>query len=192
MSSSPVRYNRVAIALHWIVATLVIGQFALGWLMQEIAKQPPGARAAAFNFHKSLGLTLLALMLLRLTWRLTHKPPALPAAMPAWQSRLAHGTHWLIYATLIALPLVGYLGSEFSGYPVKYFGIALPAWLGKNPQAKDFMSLAHLTLTWVLAGAVTLHLAGVVKHGLVDSDGLLARMGIGRSKPATSSSPRSA
>jgi len=192
MSSSPVRYNRVAIALHWIVATLVIGQFALGWLMQEIAKQPPGARAAAFNFHKSLGLTLLALMLLRLTWRLTHKPPALPAAMPAWQSRLAHGTHWLIYATLIALPLVGYLGSEFSGYPVKYFGIALPAWLGKNPQAKDLMSLAHLTLTWVLAGAVTLHLAGVVKHGLVDSDGLLARMGIGRSKPATSSSPRSA
>jgi len=192
MSSSPVRYNRVAIALHWIVATLVIGQFALGWLMQEIAKQPPGARAAAFNFHKSLGLTLLALMLLRLTWRLTHKPPALPAAMPAWQSRLAHGTHWLIYATLIALPLVGYLGSEFSGYPVKYFGIALPAWLGKNPQAKDLMSLAHLALTWVLAGAVTLHLAGVVKHGLVDSDGLLARMGIGRSKPATSSSPRSA
>jgi cytochrome b561 len=131
-------------------------------------------------------------MLLRLTWRLTHKPPALPAAMPAWQSRLAHGTHWLIYATLIALPLVGYLGSEFSGYPVKYFGIALPAWLGKNPQAKDLMSLAHLTLTWVLAGAVTLHLAGVVKHGLVDNDGLLARMGIGRSKPATSSSPRSA
>jgi len=192
MSSSPVRYNRVAIALHWIVATLVIGQFALGWLMQEIAKQPPGARAAAFNFHKSLGLTLLALMLLRLTWRLTHKPSALPAAMPAWQSRLAHGTHWLIYATLIALPLVGYLGSEFSGYPVKYFGIALPAWLGKNPQAKDLMSLAHLTLTWVLAGAVTLHLAGVVKHGLVDNDGLLARMGIGRSKPATSSSPRSA
>jgi len=192
MSSSPVRYNRVAIALHWIVATLVIGQFALGWLMQEIAKQPPGARAAAFNFHKSLGLTLLALMLLRLTWRLTHRPPALPAAMPAWQSRLAHGTHWLIYATLIALPLVGYLGSEFSGYPVKYFGIALPAWLGKNPQAKDLMSLAHLTLTWVLAGAVTLHLAGVVKHGLVDNDGLLARMGIGRSKPATSSSPRSA
>jgi len=192
MSSSPVRYNRVAIALHWIVATLVIGQFALGWLMPEIAKQPPGARAAAFNFHKSLGPTLLALMLLRLTWRLTHKPPALPAAMPAWQSRLAHGTHWLIYATLIALPLVGYLGSEFSGYPVKYFGIALPAWLGKNPQAKDLMSLAHLTLTWVLAGAVTLHLAGVVKHGLVDNDGLLARMGIGRSKPATSSSPRSA
>ena len=189
MSANPTRYSRVAIALHWLVAALVVGQFALGWLMQEIAKQPPGPRAAAFNFHKSLGLTLLALMLLRLAWRATHAPPPLPAAMPAWQSRLAHGTHWLLYATLIALPLVGYLGSEFSGYPVKYFGITLPTWLGKNPQAKDWMSGAHLTLTWVLAGTVTLHLAGVVKHGLVDGDGLLARMGIGRPRGAISSTP---
>src|SRR5213078_4617750 len=100
------------IALHWTVMALVAGQFALGWLMQQIAKDPPGQRAAAFNFHKSLGLTILALMLVRLAWRLAHRPPAMPA-MPAWQSGLARGTHWMLYATLIALPLVGYLGSEF-------------------------------------------------------------------------------
>ena len=188
MASHPARYSRVAIALHWIAAALVAGQFALGWLMQAIAKDPPGQRAAAFNFHKSLGLTLLALMLARWIWRATHAPPPFPGTMPVWQSRLAHGTHWLLYATLIALPVVGYLGSEFSGYPVRYFGIALPSWLGKNPQAKEWMSVAHLTLTWVLAGAVLLHLAGVVKHGLIDDDGLLARMGIGRPK-ATSSPP---
>jgi cytochrome b561 len=190
MAPNPTRYSRVAIALHWLVAALVLGQFALGWLMQSIAKDPPGQRAAAFNFHKSIGLTLLALMLVRLAWRATHRPPPLPATMPRWQSRLAHGTHWLLYATLLALPLAGYLGSEFSGYPVKYFGIALPQWLGKNPHAKDLMSLAHLTLTWVLAGAVVLHLAGVVKHGLVDDDGLLSRMGIGQ--PRAPSSPPAA
>jgi cytochrome b561 len=184
----PGRYGSVAIALHWIVAALVLGQFALGWLMQEIPKDPPGQRAATFNFHKSLGLTILALMLLRLGWRVTHRPPAfLP--MPGWQARLARGVHWLLYAALIALPVVGYLGSEFSGYPVKYFGLTVPSWLGKNPQAKDMMSLAHLALTWVLAGAVALHLAGVVKHVIIEGDGLLARMGVGRPK-ATSSPPR--
>lgn len=187
----PARYTKVAIALHWIVMALVVGQFALGWLMQEIPKDPPGQRAATFNFHKSLGLTILALMLLRLAWRLTHRPPALPP-MPAWQGWLARGTHGLLYATLIALPVVGYLGSAFSGYPVKYFGLTLPSWTGKDAQLKDLMSLAHLTLTWVLAGAVTLHLAGVLKHGLIDSDGLLARMGIGPPADATSSTPPAA
>lgn len=192
MAANPTRYTRVAITLHWIIAALVAGQFALGWLMQEIAKQPPGPRATAFNFHKSLGLTLLALMLLRLMWRSTHSPPPMPVSMPTWQRRLALGTHWLLYATLVALPLTGYLGSAFSGYPVKFFGIELPSWSGKNPGAKELMEVAHLTLTWILAGAVTLHLAGVVKHGLIDDDGLVARMGIGRAPEATSSSPPAA
>jgi cytochrome b561 len=173
------RYSRVAIALHWIVALLVVAQFALGWLMQGISKDPPGQRAAFFNVHKSIGLTILLLMLARLGWRLAHRPPPMPA-MPRWHSLAAHATHWTLYATLIALPLVGYLGSEFSGYPVKYFGIVLPSWAGKNAQAKELMSVAHLALTWVLAGAVALHLAGVVKHALIDDDGLVARMGIAR------------
>ena len=193
MDAYPERYSRVAIALHWIIALLVAGQFALGWLMQEIPKDPPGQRAAIFNFHKSIGLTILLLMLVRLGWRLAHRPPPMPPGMPAWQTAAARATHWLLYATLIGLPLAGYLGSVFSGYPVKYFGITLPAWAGKNAQAKELMSAAHLTLTWVLAGAVTLHLAGVVKHALIDDDGLVARMGIGRARPTSSppAAPRS-
>ena len=178
------RYSRVAIALHWIVAVLVTAQFALGWLMQQIAKQPPGPRAEAFNLHKSIGLTLLLLMALRALWRAYHRPPAFPP-MPRWQARAATTTHWVLYATLIALPLTGYLGSEFSGYPVKLFGLALPSWAGKYPQGKEAMEVAHLALGWVLAGAVTLHLAGVVKHVLIERDALLARMGIGRPTPTS-------
>jgi cytochrome b561 len=170
------RYTTVAILLHWVIAALVLAQFPLGWWMQEIPKQPPGPRVEAFNLHKSLGLLIVALMFARIAWRLGHPAPRLPA-MPPWQARLAHATHALLYVVLVALPLTGYLGSEFSGYPVKFFGIVLPAWAGKNVALKDWMSAAHLALAWALALAFALHMAGVAKHTFVHRDGLLRRMG---------------
>ncbi len=169
------RYTRVAVALHWLVAAIVLGQFALGWWMQEIPKQPPGPRVEAFNLHKSIGLVVLALMLARIAWRLGHRPPALPA-MPRWQARLALATHFLLYAALVALPLTGYLGSAFSGYPVTFFGLALPQWAGKNAALKDWMSGAHLAVAWTLAVLFAFHMGGVAKHVLLDRDGLLRRM----------------
>jgi cytochrome b561 len=169
------RYTTVAIVLHWLIAAIVLGQFALGWWMQEIPKQPPGPRAEAFNLHKSIGLVVFALMLVRMGWRLGHPPPPLPA-MPPWQARLAHATHILLYAVLIALPVAGYLGSVYSGYPVKFFGMALPVWGAKNAELKELMSAAHLWLGWTLALAFALHMAGVAKHTFVNRDGLLRRM----------------
>lgn len=173
------RYTRTAIVLHWAVALLAFAQFAWGWWMQGIAKIPQGPRVDAFNLHKSVGLTILMLMLLRTLWRLTHRPPPLPA-MPLWQSRLAHGSHFVMYAALITLPLAGYLGSVFSGYPVKYFGWTLPAWGGKHPELKDVMSAVHLWAGWILAAVVSLHVAGALKHALIERDGLLARIGLRR------------
>jgi cytochrome b561 len=170
------RYTAVAVVLHWLIAALVLAQFAFGWWMQTIPKDPPGMRAGAFNLHKSVGLTILALMLLRLAWRLAHRPPALPA-MPAWQARLARATHVGLYVLLIALPLTGYIGSSFSGYPVKLFGLALPSWAPKNVAVKDWMSSAHLAIGWALAAAFALHVTGALKHALLDHDGVLARMG---------------
>lgn len=170
------RYTTVAVVLHWIVALVVIGQFALGWLMQEIPKSPPGQRAAVFNVHKSIGITILALMLVRLAWRYTHPPPALPP-MPRWQAWTALANHRFLYALLIVMALAGYLGSSFSGYPVRFFGIALPSWAAKNDALKELMSNVHLVCAWLLATAVALHLAAVAKHALVDHDAILARMG---------------
>src|SRR5512147_1487394 len=114
-SDAPARYTRTAIALHWLIAILVLGQFAWGWWMQGIPKQPVGPRVDAYNLHKSIGLTILALMLVRLVWRLGHRPPALPP-MPLWQAVAARSNHAVLYAVLVALPLAGYLGSAFSGY----------------------------------------------------------------------------
>jgi cytochrome b561 len=174
-SASEGRYTGFAIGLHWLVAALVIGQIAWGWAMQEIPKQPPGLRADAFNVHKSIGLTIFAFMLIRLGWRLAHPPPPLPP-IPRWQRLLANGNHAVLYLALFAMPIAGYLGSVFSGYPVKAFGLTLPAWGWKDEELKTAMSAVHLGTSWVLVAAIALHLAGVLKHALVDRDGLLRRM----------------
>jgi cytochrome b561 len=176
------RYTRTAVVLHWIIAALVIGQFAWGWWMQEIPKQPPGARADAFNLHKSFGLLLLGLMLARLGWRIAHPAPPLPP-MPSWEAMLAKTTHVVLYLALFVMPLSGYLGSVFSGYPVKWFGVTLPAWGWKDPAIKDWMSAVHLTASWVLLCATVLHVAGALRHALA-RDGVMSRMAF---EPAGSS-----
>lgn len=171
------RYTTLAVVLHWLVAALVVAQVAFGWWMQTIPKSPPGLRAEAFNLHKSAGMVIFALTLLRLGWRARHPPPVLPQ-MPRWQSMAARVTHIGLYVLLIALPLTGYLGSAFSGYPVKLFGVALPMWAAKNEAVKAWMSSAHLAVSWALLAAFALHVLGVLKHALWDHDGVMRRMSV--------------
>jgi cytochrome b561 len=169
------RYTRTAAVLHWSIAALVLFMIALGWSMQAIPKVPVGPRVDAFNLHKSIGLSLLALMVLRIAWRAGHPPPAL-GPMPRWQARTAVAVHALLYVCLFVQPLTGYLGSAFSGYAVKIYGVVLPVWAAKNEALKDAMSVAHLANSWVLVTTLALHLSGVAKHALVDRDGTLRRM----------------
>jgi cytochrome b561 len=170
-----------------LVAVLVIVQVAWGWAMQEIPKQPPGLRADAFNVHKSIGLAIFALMLIRLGWRLAHPPPPLPP-MPRWQRLLANGNHALLYLALFVMPIAGYLGSVFSGYPVRAFGVTLPAWGWKDDGVKAAMSAVHLGTSWVLLAAIALHFAGALKHAFVDGDGVLRRMWPARDGPRRAAS----
>ena len=180
-SDATARYTRTAIALHWTIAALVIVQFAWGWWMQEIPKQPVGPRVDAFNLHKSVGMTILALMVVRILWRIGHHPPPLPP-MRSWQARAARLTHIGLYVLLVIHPLSGYLGSEFSGYPVKYFGMVLPAWGWKDEGIKDFMSAVHFAGAITIGTLVVLHVAGALWHAWALRDGLLARMGVGRAR----------
>jgi cytochrome b561 len=168
------RYTTTAVVVHWIVAAIVFAQFAFGWLMQQIPKSPPGMRADAFNFHKSVGLCILALMLFRLGWRLAHPAPPLPA-MARWRACAAKANHAALYATLFVMPLAGYLGSVFSGYPVKWFGITLPAWGAKMPAVKELMSDIHLAASFVLLTLVAVHIAAALMHAF-HRDGIFARM----------------
>lgn len=170
------RYDRTAIALHWIVAALALAQIALGWWMIEIPKDPPGLRAPWFNLHKSIGMTIGLLMLARLAWRLRHPAPPLPASMPRWQVLAAHTNHWLLYACLIVQPIIGYLGSSFTKYPIKYFGYTLPRWGWDAPALKDLCSTAHFWLACTITALVALHVGAALKHLLLDRDGVFQRM----------------
>jgi cytochrome b561 len=177
------RYTGTAITLHWLIAIAVLGLIGWGWWMQTIPKLPQGPRVDAFNLHKSVGMTVLLLMLARIAWRARHPPPPFPP-MPRWESRLAHAVHILIYVCLIVQPLSGYLGSAFSGYPVRFFGIVLPAWAAKNDTLKEALSVVHLVNSWVLIGALALHFAGSIKHAWLDRDGAFRRMWPGTSRDA--------
>ena len=98
--------------------------------------------------------------------------------MPRWQTLAARTNHVVLYAMMLAMPLSGYLGSVFSGYPIKWFGVALPAWGGSDPAIKELMSVVHLTTSWILLVSMCLHVMGTIKHALA-GDRVMARMGIG-------------
>jgi YVTN family beta-propeller protein len=172
----PERYGRVAVTLHWVVAVLVLCQISLGWWMLDLPKSPPGLRAGWFNVHKSIGLTIGLLVLLRLAWRIGHPPPPLPASMPRWQARAARASHFLLYAALVAQPLVGYLGSSFTPYPIKYFGIRLPHWGWDAPALKELCSAVHFGLACLITTLVALHIAAALRHLFVKRDRVFQRM----------------
>ncbi|MDD2712762.1 MAG: cytochrome b/b6 domain-containing protein, partial [Simplicispira sp.] len=114
------RYSTTAIALHWLLAGALVALFSLGWYMTELPFSPQ--RLKLYNWHKWAGVAILALSLVRLLWRLTHRPPALPAAMeramPGWQKAAHHGTHHLMYALFFAVPLIGWAYSSAAGFPI--------------------------------------------------------------------------
>jgi cytochrome b561 len=175
VSERGTRYTMTAIALHWLIAAAVVGLIGWGWWMQTIPKNPVGPRVDAFNLHKSMGMTVMLLMLARVAWRAGHAPPPF-TPMPRWQAQLARAVHLLLYVCLIVQPVSGYLGSAFSGYPVRFFGIVLPAWAPKNDALKESLSVIHLVDSWVLVGALALHFAGSIKHALLQRDGAFWRM----------------
>jgi cytochrome b561 len=173
------RYPLTVVALHWVTAVAVVGLVVLGWWMQAIPKDPVGPRADAYNLHKSIGLTVLVLMFLRLGWRIARRPPELPP-LPAWQAWAARAVHALLYVLMFVDAFSGYLGSAVSGFPVKYFGVTLPAWVGANPMLKEACSVVHLVASWGLVVVIALHLVATLYHQWVLRDGLLWRMWPGR------------
>lgn len=171
---SPTHYTRTAIALHWLLAAALIGSFGVGLYMTGLPLSPQ--RLKLYNWHKWAGITILALSAVRLAWRLTHRPPA-DVAMPAWQQRAAHWAHRALYALFFAVPLAGWAYSSAAGFPVVVFGVLpLPDFVPADKALAEAIKPVHAILAWTLATVVLVHVAGALKHHLVDRDGLLARM----------------
>jgi len=169
-------YTRTAVVLHWLIAIGLIAQIALGLWMLGIPKDPPGVRAWWFNIHKSIGITLGVLIILRTGWRFTHQAPPLPAALPRWQRVTATASHHLLYLCMLVMPLSGYLGSSFTKYPIVFFGTKLPHWGWDSPVLKDLCSSIHHTAAVTLMALIALHVAAALKHRLIDRDAVFARM----------------
>lgn len=176
MTTTSERYTRVAIILHWLIGLGVIAQIAIGWWMINLPKGVGTARVDTFNLHKSIGMTIGLLVIIRIIWRLTHRAPPLPASVPVWQAHAAKISHCLLYACMLVMPISGYLGSSFTKYPIKYFGMALPHWGWDWPAAKELTSQIHYVCVILFITLIVLHLAAALKHALVTRDGVFQRM----------------
>lgn len=169
------QYTRTAIVLHWLVALLLVGQFAFGWLLDTIPRNTP-ARGWWINQHKSIGLAIGLLILVRIFWRLRHAPPP-PPPMPPWQRRAAGASHLALYVCMAVMPLSGYLASNFSKHGIKLFNaVRLAPWGADDKLLYAVFNQTHKVSAVLLAVLVGVHLLAVAKHMLVERDGLLSRM----------------
>ena len=170
------KYTKTAIALHWLIALLIIAAFALGVTMVDIPGLTP-TKLKYFSWHKWLGVTVLALAAVRLLWRLTHAAPALPMSMPAWQVKVSDLMHGALYLLMFAVPVSGYFYSLAAGVPVTYLGVLpLPVLIEPNPELKVALKAAHYWLNMSMLAAVAVHVAAALKHQFIDRDGVLKRM----------------
>lgn len=172
--NNAVRYGFVAQGLHWIIAAMLIVQVALGKIADEL---PVGLdKLALMARHKSVGITILALALIRLAWRLIDRPPP-PPPMPRWQHAAARLTHAAFYLLLFAMPVSGWLTSSASNYPVSWFGLfQLPDFVRPDEGLEHLFEDVHETLANVLIALAILHVVAALKHQFIDRDGLLMRM----------------
>jgi cytochrome b561 len=173
------RYGAFAQSLHWLIAGLVVALVALGWIMEDLPLGPD--KIKVFNLHKSIGVTVLALMLLRLAWRLVSPPPPLPSSMGGLERLAAKLSHWALYLLLFTQPIIGLLHSGAANFPVVVFGFfSLPALGSPDEALKRQLEGLHGLVAWAILALVALHVAAALRHHLLLKDGVLRRMLPGR------------
>ncbi|MEY3798142.1 MAG: hypothetical protein RLZZ572_323 [Pseudomonadota bacterium] len=198
MKQTPSRYTKTAIVLHWLIAIFIALMFVLGWFMAELPKEAPkqlaydifdlgvytwqlaeeaSPRTFYFNLHKSLGLTVLALIVLRILWRITHTPPATLSSYKAIEKKVATATHHSLYLLMLAVPVTGLIMAINSKYGVKWFGMDVIAGLDNKPM-REFFECTHEFVGIVLLVLIGIHLLGALKHKFIDKDDTMSRMSL--------------
>jgi cytochrome b561 len=193
---TPSRYTKTAVILHWLIAIAIFGMFALGWYMSELPKEAPkqmaydlfdwgiytwqlaeeaSPRTFYFNLHKSLGVTIFALIILRILWRISHKAPALLTSYKSWEKKLATAAHHTLYLLMVAMPVTGIIMAASSKYGIKWFGLPFIGGLD-NADLRDVFKEAHEIVGAIIILVLILHIAGALKHHFIDKDGTLKRM----------------
>ena len=173
------QWGSVSKALHWLVVVLIL---AMAWLGLTMGDLPNGAdKIATYALHKSIGITILALVAIRIAWRLYAGAPDPIPGSPRWQERIASLTHLALYGLLLAMPLSGWVLNSASGFPLQWFGLFnLPAITGKDHELHELAEDIHEWLFWAMATLVVLHASAAFYHHLFQRDATLARMLPGR------------
>lgn len=169
------RYDRFSVLLHWLMAALLIAELGLGLWMTGLPKDASGIRAYWFNIHKSIGMTLGLLIITRVVWAIARARVAAVPMAPLLQ-RLAQANHGLLYLFMLLVPLSGFLGSVFSGYPIRFFGLKLPKLAERWEDAKAFMSIVHEFSVYTLMLLIAVHVLAFFHHQFILKDGLIRRM----------------
>lgn len=181
----PLRYTRTAVVLHWLIAILLLVNVALGLSADSV---PDDWARPVIDTHKSIGITVLGLVLMRILWRATHAVPPLPADYPSWERWFAHGVHFLLYAVILALPISGWMHDsawkDAGTHPMSLFGLVpwpRMAWIeAVEPVARerlhDVLFKVHTAFGYALYALVALHVAGALKHQWRDRHPELQRM----------------
>jgi cytochrome b561 len=173
MSQALLRYDAVARSLHWTIGALIVANLIIG-----IGHEPLRQFLPAMPFHKAIGMTVLALSLVRLGWRLTHPAPPLPANMVGWEKVAAHAIHWIFYGLMIALPMTGWIFSSASKYPISWFGLfEIPKLaVEKGSALAEITNEVHELLGYAWIALLLIHVGAALRHHFVLKDGLMARM----------------
>jgi len=168
-------YTGIAKLFHWLILALLVVQFAIAWTMPDIGRD--SVPTGLIGWHLSVGAAILAVMIVRLAWRLTHPAPPAPADLAPALATLSRVTHYLLYAVLIVLPILGWANASARGWAVKLFGVVpLPALMAKGSALGHSLGDVHATLATVLLAIVALHVAGALYHAVVLKDRTVQRM----------------
>ena len=178
------RWGVVSQCLHWLILALVLWMAWLGLTMTDLPNTP--RKVDTYSLHKSLGLLVLALMLLRGAWRLYAGAPDPVPGTPTWQHRIASATHGALYLLLLAIPASGWVINSASGFPLRWFGLfRVPQLTGRSESLEELAETWHEWMFWALVVVVLAHAAAAIWHHLFQQDATLARMlpGRGRNPP---------
>jgi len=174
LRSTAMAWGGVMCVLHWGMLAVLASTIPLGWYMTDLP--PTVHKVRLYALHKSIGLTLLALAILRVCWRAAERRPVLPP-MPQWQARAAGVTHVALYALMFAIPLSGWLYNSAAGFPLRWFGLLrVPALATSNPTLKSLAHGIHESAVWIFLALLALHLAAALKHHFIDRDRTLVLM----------------
>jgi len=184
------KYTRVAMVLHWAVALLMLGNIAIGQTIALLSDATLEKIDVRFwiDLHKSIGITVLGLAILRVLWRATHRPPALSHVFASWERTAAHLAHWLLYVLIVVLPLTGWAHDSAwvaaSTHPLVLFGIVpfprMGFLMALSDASKDYwhtlLGNVHTYCAYVLYVLLALHIGGALKHQWIDRHPVLGRM----------------